>query len=107
MVQATVLDGLVFDAPPFGENGFASAEVDVSRCQIADALVVAAVVVVIDQGCDGGFQFTFEEVVFQHEMLKCRAASRGLMPSAQASRTFQYMSTVMILPPSLQPAEKT
>jgi hypothetical protein len=40
-------------------------------------------------------------------MLKCRAASRWLMPSAQARRTFLYMSTVMILPPSLQPAGRT
>lgn len=37
------------------------------------------------------------------EMLKCRAASRWLMPSAQASRTFRYKSTVKILPPSLSP----
>jgi len=40
------------------------------------------------------------------EMLKCRAASRWLRPSAQAGRTFRYMSTVMILPPSLKPAGK-
>ncbi len=38
MVQAAVLDGLVFDAPPLSQYGFASAEVDVSRCQVADAL---------------------------------------------------------------------
>jgi hypothetical protein len=30
MVQAAVLHGLVFDAPPFGQDGFASAEVDIS-----------------------------------------------------------------------------
>jgi len=36
-------------------------------------------------------------------MLKCRAASGWLMPSAQASRTFRYKSTVKILPPSLSP----
>jgi hypothetical protein len=30
MVQAAVLDGLVFDAPPFGQDGFASSEVDIS-----------------------------------------------------------------------------
>jgi transposase-like protein len=32
-----------------------------------------------------------------------RAASRWLIPSAQASRTFRYMSTVMILPPAHTP----
>ena len=44
MVQAAVLDGLVFDAPPFGKDGFAATKVDVGRCQIADALVVATMV---------------------------------------------------------------
>ncbi|WP_176224254.1 hypothetical protein [Maritimibacter sp. HL-12] len=37
------------------------------------------------------------------EMLKCRAASRWLIPSAQASRTLRKKSTVKILPPSLPP----
>lgn len=41
MVQAAVLEVLVFDAPPFSQDGFAAPEVDVSRCQVADALVVA------------------------------------------------------------------
>ncbi len=54
MVQAAVLDGLVFDASPFGPNGFATPEVDVSRGQVADALMVATVVVVVDEGGDGG-----------------------------------------------------
>ena len=36
-----------------------------------------------------------------------RAACRRLMPSAQASRTFRYMSTVMILTPSLPSAGRT
>jgi len=35
------------------------------------------------------------------------ADQRWLMPSAQARRTFRYMSTVMILPPSLKPAGRT
>jgi hypothetical protein len=43
VVQATVLDGLVFDAPPFSQDGFAAPEIDVSRCQVADALVVSVV----------------------------------------------------------------
>lgn len=62
MVQAAVLDGLVFDAPPFSQDVFAAPEVDVSRCQVADALVVAAVVVVVDEGADGGFEFALHEV---------------------------------------------
>lgn len=53
MVHAAVLDGLVFDTPPLSQNVFAAPEVDVIRGQAADALRVAAVVVVIDEGGDG------------------------------------------------------
>lgn len=76
MVQAAVLDGLQFDAPPFGQDGFAASEVDVGRGEVADALVVAMVVVVTDEGGDGGFKFPFEEVVFEQD-----AVFQGLMPS--------------------------
>ena len=76
MVQAAVLDGLVFDAPPFGKDGFAATKVDVGRCQIADALVVATMVVVIDEGGDGSLEFPFEEVVFEED-----AVLQGLVPA--------------------------
>ena len=65
MVQAAVLDGLLVDAPPFGQDGIATAEVDVSQGQVVDALVVAMVVVVGDERGDGGLKCAFEEVVFQ------------------------------------------
>jgi hypothetical protein len=76
VVQAAVLDGLVFDASPFCQDGFATAKIDVGRCQVADALVVAMVVVVFDEGGDGGFKFPFEEVVFEQD-----AVLQGLLPS--------------------------
>ena len=63
MVQAAVLDGFQFDASPFGQNGFATAKIDVGRGEVADALVVAVVVVVVDEGGNGCFKFAFEEVV--------------------------------------------
>ena len=65
MVQAAVLDGLLFYAPPFGQDGFTAAEVDVSRGEVGDALVVAVVVIVIDEGGDCCFEFALEDVVFQ------------------------------------------
>ena len=69
VVQAAVLDGLLFDAPPFSQDGFAAPEVDVSRDQVADALVVTVVVVVIDEGGDGGFNLPVEEVVLGQEVV--------------------------------------
>ena len=56
MVQAAVLDGLLFDASPFSQDGFAAAEVDVGRCEVADALVVATMIVVFDEGGDGSLE---------------------------------------------------
>ena len=49
MQQAAVLDGLSFDPFSFEQDGVASAEVNIGRRQVADGLVVAPVVVVIDE----------------------------------------------------------
>jgi hypothetical protein len=65
IVQADVLDVLVFNVPPLGKDGFAATKIDVGRCQIADTLVVATMVVVIDGGGDGSLEFPFKEVVFE------------------------------------------
>jgi hypothetical protein len=50
MVQAPAGDGLSFDLLPLDQDGLASAEIDVSRREIAKALVVTGVVVVLDKG---------------------------------------------------------
>ena len=76
MVQAAVLDGLVFDASPFSQDGFAAPEVDVCRGEVADALVVAVVVVMVDEDIDFRFQFALKEVLFQKD-----AVLEGLVPA--------------------------
>ena len=48
MLQAALSDCQFLDLLPFSENGFVTTEVDVSRCHVVQALVVAFVVVVID-----------------------------------------------------------
>jgi len=58
MVQAAAGDGLSFDLLPLDEDGLAAAEVDVSRREIAKALVVAGMIVVLDKGRDLTFQIT-------------------------------------------------
>ena len=50
MQQASVCDGLSFDPFPFNEDGLAASEVDVGRRKIGQALVVAQVIVVGDEG---------------------------------------------------------
>ena len=45
----------------------AAAEVDIGRRQIAEALVVAPVVVVIDEGVDLGFEIAGQVVVLEQD----------------------------------------
>jgi hypothetical protein len=54
--QAAVGDCLSFDPFSFDQNGLALSEVDVGWRQIADAFVMAQVIVVNDEGRDLGFE---------------------------------------------------
>ena len=60
---------------PFDDCGV-SPEVGVSRGDVADTLMVAVVVVVIDEGADLAFQITRQEVVLQQD-----AVLQRLMPA--------------------------
>jgi hypothetical protein len=60
--QAAIDDCLSFDPFSFDQNGLAAAEVDVSRHQIADTLVIAPVIVVSDEGLDLGFEIAREAI---------------------------------------------
>jgi hypothetical protein len=63
--QSSDLDGLSFDPFSFQQDGVATAEVDIGRGQIGDGLVVAVVVVVIDEGVDLGLEIAREVVVLE------------------------------------------
>ena len=52
MVQAAVCDDVLFGASSFCQAGVATPEGDVSLYPVANAPVVAAVVVGVDEGCD-------------------------------------------------------
>ena len=51
MLQAPMFDGLAFDAFPFGQYLCGPAEVGIRRGHIAQALMVALMIVVLDEGC--------------------------------------------------------
>ena len=76
MQQASVCDGLSFDPFSFQQDGVATAEVDVGRRQIAEALVVAQVIVVGDEGADLGFEVARQVIVFEQD-----SVLEGLMPA--------------------------
>ena len=65
MLQAPVLDGLSFDPFPFKRDGLAAPEVDIGGCEVIQALVVAPVVVVLDEGAELGFEITGQIIVLQ------------------------------------------
>ena len=55
MVQAALFYGFSFDPFAFEQNGLAASEVDVGGREIVEALVVSAMVVVLDEGRDLSF----------------------------------------------------
>ena len=65
MSQAPAFDCLAFHLLPFEQNGLASSEVDIGGGEVAQALVVALVVVVGDEGVDLGFEGAGQAVVLQ------------------------------------------
>ena len=54
MVQAPALDGQFLDLLPFCQDNRAAPEVDISRREVAEALVIAVVVVMLDKVSDVG-----------------------------------------------------
>jgi hypothetical protein len=56
MQQAAICNCLSFDPFYFDQNGLASPEVDVGGRQVADALMIAQMIVVGDKGLDLGFE---------------------------------------------------
>ena len=51
-------DRLFLNLFPFSENGFIAAKVDVGGCDVVQALVVAPMIVVIDEGFEIAGQTT-------------------------------------------------
>ena len=64
-MQASRFKGLLFDPFPLFQNGFVAPAVDVGGRNVAQALMISLVVVVVDEGSDLGFEIARQEVVFQ------------------------------------------
>lgn len=56
MLQSSFADGVAFDPFSDFQNVLATAEVDVGGRQVLQALVIAAVIVVLDEAPDVGFE---------------------------------------------------
>ena len=72
MVQAALFYGAFLDPfSPF-DDGCRSTEVSVGRCDVAEALVIAPMVVVLDEGADLDLEVTRQIVVLEQDaVLQC------------------------------------
>ncbi len=75
-MQASRLECLSFDPFSSFQYDFILPEVDVSGCDVVEALVVALMVVLIDEGRDFRLKIAGLEVVFHQD-----AVLEGLMPA--------------------------
>ena len=64
-MQAPMFDGLAFDLLPFDQDSLAAPEVDIGRGEVAEALVIAPMIVMGDEGVNLGFEVAGQIVVFQ------------------------------------------
>lgn len=73
---ASVGDGRFLDFPPPFDDGLSAPEVGVGGCEVAEAFVVAAVVVPADEGTDCRLEIARQVVI-----LKQDAVLQGLVPA--------------------------
>lgn len=76
MLQAAILDSDAFDPFSVHEDFWTSSAVDVSRREIVQALVIATMVVVIDEGADLRRQVSGQIIVLEQD-----AVLERLMPA--------------------------
>ena len=76
VLQASMFDGLSLDPFSSMDDGRGSAEVSISGRYVFQALVVAPVVIVLDERLDLLLQVTGQEVVLQED-----AILQGLVPA--------------------------
>ena len=56
MLQSSLSDGVAFDPFALKQDGLAASEVDIGWCQVLQALMVAPVIVVLDEEIDVGVE---------------------------------------------------
>ena len=69
MLQSSVFDGVASNPFAFQQDSLASAKVDGGRCQVLQAFVIAAVIVVIDEVRDLGFEIAGQVIVLKQNAI--------------------------------------
>ena len=87
VLQAPMFDGLSLDPFALFDDGFCPAEVGVGGRHVGQALVVALVVIVFDEGLDLGLEVAGQEVVFQQDaVFRSSSASPDLTSLSEPAR---------------------
>src|SRR4029453_17308170 len=100
MLQATVCNSGTLNALAFCEDCLSSPEVDIGRSEVVEALVIADVVIVREEGVDLPFMITGSKEVVEHD-----AALQGLVPTLDLSFGLRVIRrpTHMLHPLTLKP----
>ena len=93
VLQAPMFDGLSFDPFSLLDDGCGAAEVGVGGRHIVQALVVALVVVVLDEGLDLLLEIAGQEVVFKQDaVLQCLVPAFDLALGLGMERSAAHMA---------------
>ena len=98
MLQAPIFDGLSFDPLALLDDGLCPAEVGVSRRDVVQALVIALMVVVLDERFDLSFEIARQEVVFQQDaVLECLVPAFDLALCLRMHRRTAHMAHLLCI----------
>lgn len=87
MLQASPVDGVALDPFAFGEDGLPAAEVDIGGRQVAEALMVAGIVVMLDEGRNLPFEIAGHIVILEQDaVLEGSGASARSCPASGHGR---------------------
>lgn len=67
MLSASLLDDAPLDVVASFEDARATLEVHISGCQIVQAFVITAVIVMVEQAGDGTFEVAGQVIVFEQD----------------------------------------
>src|SRR4026208_1666467 len=100
MQAPSLFDGFPFDAFPPLENGRSSSEVNVDRCQVVQALVIAPIVVVLAELADAQLGLARRRVVLQQgAVLHGAVIALDLALRHRVVRTTADMTDAFVLEP--------
>ena len=100
MLQAPMLDGLSFDPFSLQQDGLSPPEIDIGGREVAQALMITAVIVVLDKCLDLSFQVAGQIVIFQQDPVL-----QGLVPSLDLTLGLRVVgsATDMVHAPIIEP----